>query len=298
MSESNVTHTEACQFVWQTLSKIDCSKHVEKKMGLSYLSWAWAYGMMMDNFPSFRYNLDEVKYYDNRTAEVGCSVSVEYQGQEVAKHMWLPVMDHKNKAIVSPDSVAINKAKMRVLCKAISMLGLGAYIYAGEDIPAEQTPDPVLTGLADDLRGDDMAGGAYQPQKAQNPVAAPLGGGFPAPGDPKLTAIDVQGNVTTLPGPPPGAVPVQYKTAQVAGTPPTVPDRITIETEEAAAESVQILVKLAQTMHSDSMASLRGFWEANKQTVTEINKYPDQYRILQDSFNAIRANVKATETSS
>ena len=31
--------------VWDTLSKIDCSDHIEKKMNLSYLSWAWAWGM-------------------------------------------------------------------------------------------------------------------------------------------------------------------------------------------------------------------------------------------------------------
>ena len=31
--------------VWETLSKVDCSEHIEKKMNLSYLSWAWAWGV-------------------------------------------------------------------------------------------------------------------------------------------------------------------------------------------------------------------------------------------------------------
>ena len=44
-------------------------------------------------------------------------------------------MDHKNKAILSPDAMDINKAIMRCLAKAISMHGLGLYIYAGEDLP-------------------------------------------------------------------------------------------------------------------------------------------------------------------
>jgi len=30
--------------IWQTLSAIDCSQHVEKKNNLTYLSWAYASG--------------------------------------------------------------------------------------------------------------------------------------------------------------------------------------------------------------------------------------------------------------
>jgi hypothetical protein len=51
------------------------------------------------------------------------------------RHMWLPVMDHRNKAISNPDKFAINTAKMRCLTKCFSMFGLGHYIYAGEDLP-------------------------------------------------------------------------------------------------------------------------------------------------------------------
>ena len=37
--------------VWQTLSAVDVSDHIEKKGKLSYLSWAWAYGIMMETLP-------------------------------------------------------------------------------------------------------------------------------------------------------------------------------------------------------------------------------------------------------
>lgn len=50
------------------------------------------------------------------------------------RHMWLPVMDHRNKAIINPDKFAINSSKMRCLVKCFAMFGLGHYIYAGEDI--------------------------------------------------------------------------------------------------------------------------------------------------------------------
>ena len=49
--------------------------------------------------------------------------------------MWLPVMDYKNKAIVTPDTRAVSDTRMRCLTKCLAMYGLGHYIYAGEDLP-------------------------------------------------------------------------------------------------------------------------------------------------------------------
>jgi len=46
-----------------------------------------------------------------------------------------PVLDNYNKAVRDPDSFAVNAAIMRCLTKAISLHGLGLYIYAGEDLP-------------------------------------------------------------------------------------------------------------------------------------------------------------------
>jgi hypothetical protein len=51
----------------------------------------------------------------------------------------LPVMDFRNKAIHNPDAFAVNTAMQRCLAKAISLHGLGMYIYAGEDLPQEDT---------------------------------------------------------------------------------------------------------------------------------------------------------------
>jgi hypothetical protein len=49
----------------------------------------------------------------------------------------LPVMDYRNKAIPTPDAFAVNTAIMRCMTKALSLHGLGLYIYAGEDLPEE-----------------------------------------------------------------------------------------------------------------------------------------------------------------
>lgn len=123
--------------VWQTLSAIDVSQHIEKKGNLSYLSWAWAYGTMMQHYPDLHYSFEENKCEDTGTVEISCVVHIHTgseKDQMMMRHMWLPVMDHRNKAIANPDKFAINSSKMRCLVKCFAMFGLGHYIYAGEDI--------------------------------------------------------------------------------------------------------------------------------------------------------------------
>ena len=124
--------------VWQTLSAIDVSDHIEKKGKLSYLSWAWAYGIMMEHYPELHYSFEDDKCEETGTVEISCTVHIHTgadRDQMMMRHMWLPVMDHRNKAISNPDKFAINTAKMRCLTKCFSMFGLGHYIYAGEDLP-------------------------------------------------------------------------------------------------------------------------------------------------------------------
>jgi hypothetical protein len=67
-------------------------------------------------------------------------VSVMING--IRRSCVLPVMDNRNRAIQNPDAFAINTAIMRCLAKAIAMHGLGLYIYAGEDLPEGEKPEP------------------------------------------------------------------------------------------------------------------------------------------------------------
>ncbi len=136
MTEStlNPSHKTLASQVWRTLSAIDVSDHVETKGNLSYLSWAWAWGVLMDHFPQTFYDFTD-RTFSNGTMEVTVAVTIQVGEQTVTRTMWLPVMDYKNKAIVNPDAFAINTAKMRCLTKCLAMFGLGHYIYAGEDLP-------------------------------------------------------------------------------------------------------------------------------------------------------------------
>lgn len=119
---------------FERLAAIDVSKHIEKKNGLSYLSWAWAVDQLLRSDPSASWSFnDSMKF--GETVMVSCTVTAF--GKPMT--MYLPVMDYRNKAISNPDAFAVNTAMMRCLVKAIALHGLGLYIYAGEDLPLEDS---------------------------------------------------------------------------------------------------------------------------------------------------------------
>ena len=130
--------------VWKTLSAIDVSKHVEKKMNLSYLSWAWAWGTLMEHYPDSYYSFREPVSYPDQSVEVWVDLTISDGKDAMTRTMWLPVMNHKNQAIQNPDSRSISDTRMRCLVKALAMCGLGHYIYAGEDLPESVKVDEKL----------------------------------------------------------------------------------------------------------------------------------------------------------
>ena len=124
--------------VWKTLSSINVNEHTERKGNLTYLSWAWAWAVTKQHYPEATYAFLDNEIHKDETMTVHCVVTIDNINHE----MWLPVMDHRNNAVANPNAFQINTAKMRCLTKGLSMHGLGAYIYAGEDLPA---PEPEKT---------------------------------------------------------------------------------------------------------------------------------------------------------
>ena len=124
---------------FERLAAVNVNAHVEKKSGMSYLSWAWAwdYLLRLDGDASFVYG--EPSVFADGTVMVYCTVTAF--GRARTAH--LPVMDNRNKPIVGPSSFATNTAMQRALVKAIALHGLGLYLYAGEDLPLAETPEPV-----------------------------------------------------------------------------------------------------------------------------------------------------------
>jgi hypothetical protein len=134
--------------VFETLNGVNVNEHTEKKNGLTYLSWAWAWGELLKRFPDSTYtiyeNRDGWNYHtDGKTCWVKTGVTVE--GKEYIEY--LPVMDFKNRSIPADavTSFDVNKAIQRSLTKAVARHGLGLYIYAGEDLPEgeEIKPEPL-----------------------------------------------------------------------------------------------------------------------------------------------------------
>ena len=124
-----------------TLNNINVNDKTEKKNGLTYLSWAWAWGEVKKLFPDATYTIYEnadgwLYHTDMRTCWVKTGVTVN--GIEHIEY--LPVMDFKNRSISIEDvtSFDVNKAIQRSLTKAVARHGLGLYIYAGEDLPEEE----------------------------------------------------------------------------------------------------------------------------------------------------------------
>ena len=130
---------------FQTLHKINVNGKTEKKNGLTFLSWAFAWAETKKLFPDAIYtiyeNADGWNYHtDGRTAWVKTGVTVN--GIEHIEY--LPVMDHKNRSIPleAITSFDVNKAIQRSLTKAVARHGLGLYIYAGEDLPESDEEPP------------------------------------------------------------------------------------------------------------------------------------------------------------
>ena len=121
----------------EMLLKKSVNEHVEKKNGLSYLSWAWAWAEALKADPKASYKIEmfgDKCFMDiNGTAMVFVTVTMFDKPMTCQ----LPVMDYRNKAIPNPDAFAVNTAIMRCMTKALALHGLGLYLYSGEDVPEE-----------------------------------------------------------------------------------------------------------------------------------------------------------------
>ena len=137
--------------VFEVLNAINVNEHPEKKNGLTYLSWAWAWQEVKKNYPDATYTIYEnangMNYHtDGRTCWVKTGVTIN--GLEHIEY--LPVMDFRNASIPldKVTSFDVNKAIQRSLTKAVARHGLGLYIYAGEDLPEAKNAQDDKFGAA------------------------------------------------------------------------------------------------------------------------------------------------------
>ena len=141
-SASGVNNTKGNSMSPLDLLKLNVNEHTEKKNGLTYLSWAWAWQEALKADPTaffevktfMRDQYTEMPYMDvNGTGMVWVTVTMFGQ----PRTCMLPVMNHRNQPIQNPDAFQVNTAIMRCMTKALALHGLGSYIYAGDDLPEE-----------------------------------------------------------------------------------------------------------------------------------------------------------------
>lgn len=172
--------------MFEKLYSINVNDKTEKKNNLTYLSWAWAWGEFKKIYPEATYKIKRIEdkpyIYDEN---LGYMVFTEVTVGNLTHEMWLPVMDGANKSMknkpytykqkeynygkftgnyiektVEPATMFdINKTIMRCLTKNLAMFGLGLYIYAGEDLPEEDTAENRIsnvleTGLRDLIKNN------------------------------------------------------------------------------------------------------------------------------------------------
>lgn len=130
------------------LNSINCNDKTEKKNGLTYLAWAYAWGEVKKLFPDSTYTIYEnANGWFYHTDGYTCWVKTGVTINGIEHIEYLPVMDFKNKSIPVDQvtSFDVNKAIQRSLTKAVARHGLGLYIYAGEDLPedGEQSPEQI-----------------------------------------------------------------------------------------------------------------------------------------------------------
>jgi hypothetical protein len=141
--------------VFERLSAINVNDKTEKKKDLTYLSWAWAWAEVKKACPDATYKIGQTECMTVGGENIGfmCHTEVTIEGETLA--MWLPVMDGANKSmknvpytystrygdkqVEAATTFDINKTMMRCLVKNLAMFGLGLYIFAGEDLPEDNT---------------------------------------------------------------------------------------------------------------------------------------------------------------
>ena len=137
------------------LYSLNVGKYVEKKQGLSYLTWSYAWAEFKKIYPDATYTImkDENGKCYFGDEDIGYMVYTNVTAGGLTYEMWLPVMDNANKSmklnaytyntrqgektVEAISMFDINKAVMRCLVKNLAMFGLGLYIYAGEDLPED-----------------------------------------------------------------------------------------------------------------------------------------------------------------
>lgn len=141
---------EAKKGIYETLREINVNEHTEKKGNLTYLSWVWALDQLYLHYPAAEVevhkNPDGWPYWtDGRTCWVDVEVKIPTMSPNFMsrREFAYPIMNYQNKSIPldKVTSFDVNTSIQRAITRCIARFGLGFYIYAGEDLPPEESAE-------------------------------------------------------------------------------------------------------------------------------------------------------------
>ena len=124
--------------VFETLSSINVEKFVNEKNGFRYLSWANALDVLLKHYPDANWEVREWDGVPYLQTGAGCFVEVAVIIHGITRKQLHPILDFRNQPILKPNAFQVNASIQRALAKAISLHGLGLYIYQGEDLPPSE----------------------------------------------------------------------------------------------------------------------------------------------------------------
>ena len=86
---------------FQELYSLNVNGYVEKKQGLSYLTWSYAWAEFKKIYPDATYNIQKDEngrcYFGDE--QIGYMVYTSVTAGGLTYEMWLPVMDNANKSM-------------------------------------------------------------------------------------------------------------------------------------------------------------------------------------------------------
>lgn len=164
--DSNATADERRKAYFDALYSADLSEEVEKKNGLSYVSWSQAWKVFKQFYPSATYKIHTspttgLPYFVDPL--MGVMVHTEVTADGLTYENWLPLMDCQNRSQMAGEAYTLqvydkfkkqyvekrvekayvfdaNSAVQRSLCKCMAMHGLALCLYSGLEFNDEH-PD-------------------------------------------------------------------------------------------------------------------------------------------------------------
>ncbi len=158
-------------------AKIPADK-IEKKNGFDYLKWSYAWSQIKKRHPDASFEKHwftvgepsySIPYAMDKKGFAYVKVTVTIDGDSITETF--PVLDYRNKAVQTPDPMAVNTALQRGLVKTIAYHGFGLLLYEGaaDELIAEEEPEQIEEKIEEKPKAKPKKAKKEEPEVKINP---------------------------------------------------------------------------------------------------------------------------------